>query len=189
MAEDDRAGTEGCAEERCFFPFIARHFVDAENEFWRAMRCNGAPMPQHGFVRDAKFSVIEGEQENSLRMRYVDSEMTRSYYPFAFQFDVVVNLLPSSRLEVRFETSNPGDKPLPYGHHFFLPVPHIRNVPTGLCIFPVNRGHQSPGGSIIHEKAAGKLLWLTIRHRFQISFNSKICGCVKMRKNGAEVDL
>ena len=47
------------------FPFVARHFVDGKNEFWRdasrnrAARCRSMASP-----RDAKFMVIEGEPEN-----------------------------------------------------------------------------------------------------------------------------
>jgi aldose 1-epimerase len=111
------------------FPFIARHFVDGKNEFWRDADGSVRPMPQHGFARDAKFSVIGNEfdkEDNSLRMRLTDTEETRAIYPFAFQFDVVVTLLPQSRLSISFETTNRSDTPLPYyaGHHFYLAIPH-----------------------------------------------------------------
>ena len=173
------------------FPFIARHFVDGKNEFWRDAEGTVRSMPQHGFVRDARFSVIEGEPENSLRMRSVDSEMTRTYYPFAFQFDVVVSLMPSSRLEVRFETSNPGDKPLPYyaGHHFFLPVPHDERADWILHLPCESWGRQAPDGSIVHEKAASELLSLndsTLIDRFQIKLrDSKIT--LKNEKRGQKL--
>ena len=102
------------------FPFIARHFVEGKNELWRDAGGTVRPMPQHGFARDAKFSVVEESADNTLRMRLTSSESTQAFYPFQFRFDVVVQLQAMARLEVRFETTNTGAEPLPYyaGHHF-----------------------------------------------------------------------
>src|SRR5271156_2844665 len=77
------------------FPFIARHFVDGKNELWRDAIGTVRPMPQHGFARDARFSVVESG-DNSIRMRLVDSDETRAFYPFSFQFDVVVTMQPNT---------------------------------------------------------------------------------------------
>jgi len=155
------------------FPFIARHFVDGKNEFWRDHDGTVRPMPQHGFARDAKFSVIEGEPENTLRMRLTDSEETRGFYPFAFQFDVVVSLRPMSRLEIRFETTNPGDKPLPYyaGHHFYLALPHQSRADWTLHLPCSSWGTQAEDGSVVHEEATQELLRLddpALIDRYQI---------------------
>jgi aldose 1-epimerase len=155
------------------FPFIARHFVEGKNELWRDLDGTVRPMPQHGFARDAKFSVIEGESENTLRLRLTDSEETRGFYPFAFQFDVVVRLLPMSRLEIRFETTNTGDKPLPYyaGHHFYLALPHQDRADWTLDLPCSSWGRQAPDGSVIHEKAANELLHIddpALIDRYQI---------------------
>lgn len=155
------------------FPFIARHFVDGKNELWRDAEGTIRPMPQHGFARDAKFSVIEGGPENSLRMRLIDSGETRAFYPFAFQFDVVVSLLPDSRLEVRFEATNPGDKPLPYyaGHHFYLALPHQERADWMVDLPCKAWGRQAADGSIIREKSTSDHLSLAdpaIIDRFQI---------------------
>ncbi len=48
-------------------------------------------------------------------------------YPFSFQFDVVIALLPGDRLEFRFEMTNTGKASLPWyaGHHFYFAVPHL----------------------------------------------------------------
>jgi len=112
-------------------------------------------MPQHGFARDAKFFVVEGGPENSLRMRLVDSEGTQAFYPFAFQFDVVVTLLPGSKLEVRFETTNTGSDPVPYyaGHHFYLVLPHQERADWTLHLPCAAWGRQAPDGAIIRKKA------------------------------------
>lgn len=155
------------------FPFIARHFVDGKNELWRDGNGTVRPMPQHGFARDAKFSVIEGENENTIRMRLVDSEETRACYPFAFQFDVVVSLLPLSRLEIRFETTNTGHEELPYyaGHHFYFALPHQERADWTLHLPCAAWGRQSSDGSIVHEQATQELLRLddpALIDRFQI---------------------
>jgi galactose mutarotase-like enzyme len=144
------------------FPFVARHYVDGVNELWRDAGGTVRPMPQHGFAVDAKFSVIEGGPENSLRMRLVDSEETRALYPFAFKFDLVVSLLPGSRLEVRFETTNTGDTPLPYyaGHHFYFAVPHDRRADWTLHLPSAEWGQRSPDGAVIREKATSDLFRL-----------------------------
>lgn len=155
------------------FPFIARHFVDGKNEFWRDRNGTIRPMAQHGFARDAKFSVIDVEPENSLRMRLVDSEETRASYPFAFQFDVVVSLLPQSRLEIRFETTNAGDQPMPYyaGHHFYLALPHRERGDWTLELPSAAWGRQAPDGSVAHETAGQERLRLddaSLIDRYQI---------------------
>jgi len=155
------------------FPFVARHFVDGKNEFWRDASGTVRAMPQHGFAKDAKFTVIEGEAENVLRMRLGDSDETRALYPFAFQFDVVVSLLQASRLEVRFETTNPGSAPLPYyaGHHFYFAMPHQERIDWTLQLPCAAWGRQSPDGAIIREPAQQDELRLddaTIIDRFQI---------------------
>jgi galactose mutarotase-like enzyme len=155
------------------FPFIARHFVDGKKELWRDAGGTVRPMPQHGFTRDAKFSTVEGGPENSLRMRLVDSEETRVFYPFAFQFDVVVNLLPGSRLEVRLETTNTGNQPLPYyaGHHFYFALPHQERADWTLHLPCAAWGRQSADGAIIREEANQDVLRLddaTLIDRFQI---------------------
>jgi len=162
------------------FPFVARHFVDGKNEFWRDKNGTVRPMPQHGFASDAKFSVVEGEPEDALRMRLVDSEATRTFYPFAFQFDVVVRLLPASRLEVRLETTNHDNQPLPYysGHHFYFAVPHQMRADWTLQLPCAGWGQRGENGAVIREKATSDTFLLadpTAIDRFHIKpFGGKI---------------
>jgi galactose mutarotase-like enzyme len=156
------------------FPFIARHFVDGKNELWRDGSGTVRPMPQHGFARDAKFTAITDGHENSLRMRMTDTEETRGFYPFPFQFDVVVSLLPGSRLEVRFETTNTGTDPLPYytGHHFYFALPHTDRADWKLDLPCESWGRQSPDGAIVREPATESTLRIddpNIIDRFQIT--------------------
>ena len=155
------------------FPFIARHFVDGKNELWRDATGTVRTMPQHGFSRNALFTVVDGEPDNTLRMRLVDTEETRAYYPFSFQFDVVVSLLPGSRMEVRFETTNRGIESFPHyaGHHFFLPMAHNERADWTLDIPCKSWGRQAKDGAIIHEEAKSSLLHLddpALIDRFQI---------------------
>ncbi len=144
------------------FPFVARHFVDGKKELWRDAGGTVRPMPQHGFARDADFIVVEDGAEDSLRMRLVDSEETRAFYPFAFEFDVVVSLRPGSRLEVRFETTNRGGDPLPYyaGHHFYFALPHRERGAWTLDLPCAAWGRQSADGAIVREKAEQAMLRL-----------------------------
>jgi galactose mutarotase-like enzyme len=155
------------------FPFIARHFVDGKKDLWRDAAGVVRPMPQHGFARDAAFAVVEDGADNSLRMRLTDSDETRPLYPFSFQFDVVVTLQPQSRLEIRFETTNRGEQPLPYdaGHHFYLAIPHRERAQWTLHLPCVSWGRQEPDGSIRHEEATRDLFQLgdpMLVDRFQI---------------------
>jgi galactose mutarotase-like enzyme len=155
------------------FPFIARHFVDGKNELWRD--CDGVvrAMPQHGFARDAKFTVVEDGRASMLRLRLADSPATRAFYPFAFQFDVVFALRPGGRLEIAFETTNRGDGALPYyaGHHFYFAIPHGERAGWRLHLPCAAWGRQSPDGSIQRETPTAELLSLAdpaLIDRFQI---------------------
>jgi len=143
------------------FPFIARHFVDGKNEFWRDAAGVVRAMPQHGFARDAKFGVVE-QTGTMVRMRLTDDEATHVFYPFAFQFDVVLVLHPGSRLEIRFETTNKDTTPLPYyaGHHFYLAIPHTER-PQWFVRFPCKSWvRQNPDGSMVHRPATSSQLQL-----------------------------
>jgi galactose mutarotase-like enzyme len=155
------------------FPFIARHFVDGKNEFWRDGDGVVRPMPQHGFARDAKFAVVDDIHPDSLRMRLTDSAATRGFYPFAFQFDVVVALRGEGQMEIAFETTNRGDGPLPYyaGHHFYFALPHESRADWSLHLPCDGWGRQAPDGSILHEAAQAETLSLgdpALIDRFQI---------------------
>jgi galactose mutarotase-like enzyme len=155
------------------FPFIARHFVDGRNELWRDDDGTIRPMPQHGFARDARFAVVEERGDSVLRLRLTDSERTRPFYPFAFQFDVVVTLHSGSRLEIDFETTNLGDRPLPYyaGHHFYFALPHGERADWTLDLPCTAWGRQTPDGAIVREPAAATSLSLAdpaLIDRFQI---------------------
>ena len=136
------------------FPFLGRHFVDGKNEFWRDTSGTVRPMPQHGFCRDAKFEVIE-QTPTLLRMRITDDDETRAFYPFAFEFEVALELLSGSRLEIRYVTTNKGAEPLPYyaGHHFYFAIPQAERADWILDLPCASWARQSSDGAIVHGMA------------------------------------
>jgi galactose mutarotase-like enzyme len=155
------------------FPFIARHFYEGKKDQWCDAEGKVRPMPQHGFARDAKFHLIEDGPADSVRMRLVPSAETLAEYPFSFQFDVVVTLLTGSRLEIRFETTNLGQAPMPYyaGHHFYFALPHQERADWTLHLPCTKWGRQAEDGFIVHEPAASDTLRLddpAMIDRFQI---------------------
>ena len=81
------------------------------------------PMAQHGFARDARFTVVEAGPAQA-RLRLVDSPETRTHYPFAFRLDVVADLAPRE-FALAFEITNTGPGPMPYalGFHPGFPWP------------------------------------------------------------------
>jgi galactose mutarotase-like enzyme len=137
------------------FPFIARHFVDGVIDRWRDTDGTVRTMAQHGFARDAKFAVLQ-QRSTFVRLRLTDDPSTREAYPFAFVFDVVMELHPNARLEIRFETINKSGRPLPYypGHHFYFAIPHAERAAWNLSLPCESWGRQSPDGAIVHEPAA-----------------------------------
>jgi galactose mutarotase-like enzyme len=80
-------------------------------------------MPQHGFARDSLFAVIE-KDETSARLRLVESDETRTHFPFDFVFEIMVTLGPDS-LGLVFEVTNTdtGDLPYAIGFHPAFPWP------------------------------------------------------------------
>ena len=153
------------------FPFIARHFVDGKPELWRDEKGVVRSMPQHGFARNARFTVIE--EADSLRMRLTDSPETRAEYPFAFRFDVIIDLPAEDTLRISFETTNTGPDPLPYyaGHHFYLAIPHTERAQWLLDLPCQSWGWQNPDGSVRHETPGKNILSLddqALVDRYQI---------------------
>jgi galactose mutarotase-like enzyme len=146
--------------------------VDGKVNLWRDGGGEVRPMPQHGFARDAKFAILD-EPDEAVRMRLVDSEATRPCYPFAFQFEVVIRLLPGSRLEIRFETANPGTDSMPYyaGHHFYLAIPHGERGDWTLDLPCASWARQTRDGAIVHETPTSDVLRLddpSLIDRFQV---------------------
>jgi galactose mutarotase-like enzyme len=100
------------------------------------IRIGGAayPMPRHGFVRDARFTLVERGADN-VRLRLVASQETFAHYPFRFQLDVVARLRPST-LAMAFEVANADTRDMPYalGFHPAFPWPLDGDAPEGHAI-------------------------------------------------------
>lgn len=143
------------------FPFVARHFVEGKLGQWQDAAGTVREMPAHGFCRDTPFTII-AQDPTSVRMRVTDSDLTRPMYPFALQFDVVIELLPESNLRVSFEVSNLDDKPLPYyaGHHFYFAISHSERAHWRLNCPASSWARQNATGQILHEEPTSELLRL-----------------------------
>jgi aldose 1-epimerase len=167
------------------FPFLGRHFVDGKNEFWRDADGTVRAMPQHGFARDGKFTVIV-QTGTTARLRLADDASTRAAYPFSFHFDVVLELKAGARIEIRFETTNTGAQPLPYyaGHHFYFAIPHAERADWTVDLPCESWGRQSPDGSIVHQPASAARLNLgdpSIIDRFAVKPQSARIPLVNAR--------
>jgi galactose mutarotase-like enzyme len=81
------------------------------------------PMPQHGFARTSRFTIVDAGAERT-RLRLSSAPETRERYPFEFQLDVSIALAPQT-LTVTFEVTNTGAQELPYaiGFHPAFPWP------------------------------------------------------------------
>lgn len=79
------------------------------------------PMPIHGFASTSAF-VVESAGVDEATLVLADSPETRRHYPFAFRLSVTF-AIAESRLAVRLDVTNTGDRPMPYAaglHPAFL---------------------------------------------------------------------
>lgn len=76
---------------------------------------------QHGFARDAVFTVTE-TCENSVTFTLTDSEETKKVYPFSFRLDLTYTL-EGDQLHTDYKVTNPADETMYFsigGHPGFL---------------------------------------------------------------------
>ena len=80
-------------------------------------------MENHGFLREMTLEIISSEKD-SVTMRAQSNEMTRSHYPYDFQFDVPCRLEQDS-LIVEYRVTNCSSIPMDYclGVHTTYKVP------------------------------------------------------------------
>jgi galactose mutarotase-like enzyme len=83
-------------------------------------------LPQHGFARRRRFSLIEQARSSALFRLEADAE-SRTQYPFDFALDVAFDLTAST-LAIRVMVHNDGDAVMPFsfGFHpaFAWPLPY-----------------------------------------------------------------
>lgn len=123
-----------------------------------AIRVDGRayPMAQHGFARDARFSVV-AQAEDSVTLRLEADEATRAHYPFPFVLDIAAKVAPGG-LDFSVTVHNPGAVPLPYalGFHPAFPWPFAggeRRAGSGYRVV-----FEKPERALVPEVGAGGLL-------------------------------
>lgn len=81
------------------------------------------PLSQHGFARDAQFTV-EQHSDTEAVFHLADSPETRAHYPFAFGLTVRYRLI-GTELAITYQVHNPGQETLPFsiGAHPAFRVP------------------------------------------------------------------
>ncbi|CAG9264386.1 Galactose mutarotase and related enzymes [Paraburkholderia unamae] len=132
------------------FPFLGRHRVDGQIGRWRDAQGVVRDLPMHGFARDLPFAAQVDDDGHGLRMTLVDSDATRTGYPFAFRFEAVYRLADAHTLDVSLSVTNTGSTPLPWyaGHHFYFALPHAQRAQTTLDMPSGQRRYQLADGSI-----------------------------------------
>ena len=116
------------------FPFAGR----LEDE---RLLSDGTTMKQHGFGRNRAWVVRETEKER-VCMRLVSDAETRAQYPYEFEAEHEVRLLPRG-LELELIVNNPGPRPLPLSpgwHPYFRCPAAQKSLVTGdVSGFPPDR--------------------------------------------------
>ncbi|WP_321930880.1 aldose epimerase family protein [Paraburkholderia guartelaensis] len=137
------------------FPFLGRHRVDGQIGRWRDAQGVVRDLPMHGFARDLPFAAQVDDDGHGLTMTLVDSDATRTGYPFSFRFEAVYRLADAHTLDVTLAATNTGTDPLPWyaGHHFYFALPHTQRVQTTLDLPPAQRRYQLADGSISAPEA------------------------------------
>lgn len=118
----DRYPREMYAGNPVLFPLVSSSRArDKEHHYeWNGQVYE---MPQHGFARRSKWSVVE-QTPASITMELTDCETTRAHYPFAFRQRLGYRLA-QGRLHWEQVIENTGAAPLPFstGFHPYLQVP------------------------------------------------------------------
>jgi len=122
QAAVDRYPREMYAGIPVLFPLVSKNRVgDKEHHYeWNEQVFE---MPQHGFARRSKWSVID-QTARSVAMELTDNEATRANYPFSFRFCLSYRL-SQGRLhwEQVIENHSSGSLPFSTGFHPYFAVP------------------------------------------------------------------
>lgn len=102
------------------FPMVGRAAGDR-------IRIDGVdyPLPQHGFARRSRFTLVEAEQSRAL-LRLEDDAETREKFPFHFRLDVEFALDGATlAIDARVENRDSRAMPCAFGFHpaFRWPLP------------------------------------------------------------------
>jgi len=99
-------------------------------------------LPIHGFSMRFPWEVSDASRPDALRLRLVDSEKSRSMFPFAFELDLLYSA-SAEGLSCRLAVRNVGGDPMPFyaGFHpyFLTPPPGAGKEQTLFAAHPRNR--------------------------------------------------
>jgi galactose mutarotase-like enzyme len=132
----DRYPREMYAGNPILFPLVSNNRVgDQEHHYeW-----NGQihEMPQHGFARRSKWTVIN-RSAASVTMELTGNETTRANYPFAFRYCLTC-ALAGGRLSWEQVIENRSETPLPFsaGFHPYFAVPLTPKSGRAACFVEI----------------------------------------------------
>ncbi|MBI4657878.1 MAG: hypothetical protein HY735_03345 [Verrucomicrobia bacterium] len=132
----DRYPREMYAGNPVLFPLVSYNHAQGKDHHYE---WNGQlhPMPQHGFARRSKWSVVE-QTAVSLTLELTDTEATRAAYPFAFCHRITYRLV-NGRLhwEQVVENRSPEVMPFATGFHPYFAVPFTPKSERAACFVEI----------------------------------------------------
>jgi galactose mutarotase-like enzyme len=132
----DRYPREMYAGNPILFPLVSNNRVgDKEHHYeWGGKLFE---MPQHGFARRAKWSVIQ-QTRTSITLELVDTETTRANFPFSFRHCLTYRLA-QGRLtwEQIVENRSTGPMPFSTGFHPYFAVPLTAKSQRDACFVEI----------------------------------------------------
>ena len=83
-------------------------------------------LPIHGFAMRLPWEVVESSKPDALRLRLIDSAVTRAMYPFQFKLEIF-STLTDAACSCHLTVTNTGSEPMPYyaGFHPFFATPPV----------------------------------------------------------------
>lgn len=145
----DRYPREIYAGNPILFPLVSfNHTAGKEHHYeWNGQVYE---MPQHGFARRSKWTVVE-EKPASVTMELQDNESTRAHYPFSFRHCVTYHL-EHGRLHWEQVIENRSPEPMPFatGFHPYFNVPLSSKSERGACFVEVPEGKRMT----MHDRGA-----------------------------------
>jgi len=132
----DRYPREMYAGSPVLFPLVGSNRAGEQEHHYE---WNGQihPMPQHGFGRRSRWTVI-ARSATSVTMELADQESTRADYPFAFRH-CLTYALAGGKLTWEQVVENRSESPLPFstGFHPYFAVPLTARSERSACFVEI----------------------------------------------------
>ena len=132
----DRYPREMYAGNPILFPLVSKNQAGGKEHHYE---WNGQlfEMPQHGFARRSKWTVVE-QSATALTMELTDNDATRLHYPFPFRQRLKYHL-NHGRLHWEQVVENCGEAPLPFstGFHPYFAVPLTQKSERSACFVEI----------------------------------------------------